>query len=433
LLWPDALHLLEQLTAELAAALKEGTLPASLCPEQVWLQPTGRAQLLDVPLRDGPMLGGATEGEAGALGLLRQAAALVLEGRPLPEKETPRPMRAPLPGHAARLLHRLAGGPGAFTTLAEFQSALQAARERPAEMSRPRRGMYVALTGLLLGLGLLWMLGVGPVLIVTGIMVSALAGVLQGEGSDRQLTARIEQSCAALVSAPGPLQRLPFAFELEADLTARDQLRAQLARAGHDRTVLLQSSSWFLRQSLDHMEEQVRYPDHHANIDRREIGEEGPTTARERAATATQLLRLPVESAAYLLARPHLTLALFAFWPLVWMVWSGLTRGGIGLRLAGVRLVQGDGRPAARWRCAWRTLVVWLPLVVLLLASLYLDLWRIAGAGPDLPAEVGSLAWLAWLTWWLAVAVLPLYGWIALRWPNRGPQDALAGAYLVPR
>ena len=48
------------------------------------------------------------------------------------------PLRAPLPGHAAALLHRLVGGPGAFTTLAELQGALQVAREKPAEVSRPR-------------------------------------------------------------------------------------------------------------------------------------------------------------------------------------------------------------------------------------------------------------------------------------------------------
>src|SRR5438094_2561416 len=115
---------------------------------------------------------------------------------------------------------------------------------------------------------------------------------------------------------------------------------------------------------------------------------------------------------------------------LVWVVWAGLTRGGLWLRLAGVRLLQGDGRPDARWRCAWRSLVVWAPLVVLLLASLYLDLWRIADAGSGSPRGAGSLAWLAWLTWWLAVALLPLYVGLTLRWPNRGPQDALAGTYL---
>jgi hypothetical protein len=429
--WPDALHLLEQLTAELVAAAGDGTLPPSLGPEQVWLQPTGRAQLLDVPLYDAPPPAGLVSGEAGARHLLQQAAAIVLEGRPRSAEDAGRPIRAPLPGHAARLLHQLMSGDGTFRSLQQFQAGLQSAREQPVEVTRPRRGVYLALSALALGPGLAWMLSVGPLLIALGTLMSAMAGAFQGEHADRELTARIEQSCVSLVTAPGPLERLAFAVELKADLAARDELRSALLQEPRTRTALLQSSSSFHRESLARMEQRERGPEAQDRARREEMWE--GANARERALIAGKLLRLPVVTAEEMLANPFLTVGAIALWPFVWALWSGLTRGGLGLRLAGVRLVQGDGRPAARWRCAWRSVVLWSPLVVLLLVSLYLDLWRIADTGPDWPSGVGSLAWLAWLTWWLAVALLPLYAGVAMRWPNRGPHDALAGTYLVPR
>jgi tRNA A-37 threonylcarbamoyl transferase component Bud32 len=291
LLWPETLHLLEQLTAELVSAAADGALPATLGPEQVWVQPTGRALLLDTPLREGPRPPAQANGGAGeraALGLLWQVAALALAGKPLDEGEA---LRAPVPGNAATLLRRLAGGPGAFATLAELHSALAAARERPAEVSRARRGAQVALSALTLGPGLASMLGVG------------LVGILLG-------------------------------------------------------------------------------------------GFRGP----------------PVE-------------LVVAFWPALWVLWAALTRGGLAQRIAGVALVQADGRRAARWRCGWRALLVWAPLAALLLLSLSLAPGHAVGLGRA----------PAWLTWWLALALLPLYAWVALRWPNRGPHDRLAGTYLVPR
>jgi hypothetical protein len=97
-------------------------------------------------------------------------------------------------------------------------------------------------------------------------------------------------------------------------------------------------------------------------------------------------------------------------------------------------LVQADGRPAARWRCAWRALLVWLPPLVLLAAALGLDWWRVAAASKEpWPSEPGGASVLAWLAWWLALGILPLYVWLAQRSPGRGPQDRLAGTYLMPR
>src|SRR5262249_14283244 len=67
--------------------------------------------------------------------------------------------------------------------------------------------------------------------------------------------------------------------------------------------------------------------------------------------------------------------AIYLFmWPVTWVVWAFLTRGGLSRRITGLQLVQADGRRAAHWRCAARALLVWVPLALLLLGSLGLEL-----------------------------------------------------------
>ncbi|MGL4552704.1 MAG: RDD family protein, partial [Gemmataceae bacterium] len=120
-----------------------------------------------------------------------------------------------------------------------------------------------------------------------------------------------------------------------------------------------------------------------------------------------------------------------AAWPLLWAAASAATRGGPSLWLVGIRLLDGQGRRAARWRCAWRTLLVWLPVALLLASSLLIDAWRAANGGHFDRPPIGS-AWASQLCWWSALALLPAYAAIAVLRPNRGPHDRLAGTYPVP-
>jgi hypothetical protein len=78
--------------------------------------------------------------------------------------------------------------------------------------------------------------------------------------------------------------------------------------------------------------------------------------------------------------------------------------------------------------------MVWLPVLALLSVSLGLDWWRVAAGMAHSPPE--DMVWaslLAWMAWWLALALPPVYAWLAQRSPGRGPHDRLAGTYLVPR
>ena len=109
-------------------------------------------------------------------------------------------------------------------------------------------------------------------------------------------------------------------------------------------------------------------------------------------------------------------------WPLMnWPLFAFIFRGGIGYWFSGIALVRKDGRPAQRWRCAVRELLIWVPLTTLLMMSLLLQWWF-----PTL-VTLRSLIWIA------GVLLLPLSFVIALRDPTRSPVDRLVGVYLVPR
>jgi hypothetical protein len=119
---------------------------------------------------------------------------------------------------------------------------------------------------------------------------------------------------------------------------------------------------------------------------------------------------------------------MLATFPCIWVAWAFVFRGGITFWITGIALVQADGRKAARWRCAWRAFLVWLPVAGLLIASAWLEAyyWWVE------PRPYWVL-WPSWLMWWAALLLLPAY-LVAAAWnPTRGPHDRLAGTYLVPR
>jgi hypothetical protein len=118
-------------------------------------------------------------------------------------------------------------------------------------------------------------------------------------------------------------------------------------------------------------------------------------------------------------------------WPLLWVAWAFLFRGGFCFRVMGLTLVRTDGRPAERWRCAWRALLVWLPVATLALLAAFLEMgyWSLWDVHDP-------YAWLLWLSdgcWWVALGLPVAYILMALGSPGRTLHDRLAGTYLVPR
>jgi hypothetical protein len=113
-------------------------------------------------------------------------------------------------------------------------------------------------------------------------------------------------------------------------------------------------------------------------------------------------------------------LALLALFPGAWVVWAFLTRGGLTLRIMGLALVRADGRPAARWQCAWRALLVWLPVLLPLVACVWIKVFA------------PGLRFVHTGFWWLAVAALLAEVVLGILRPHRALHDRLAGTYLVP-
>jgi hypothetical protein len=118
-------------------------------------------------------------------------------------------------------------------------------------------------------------------------------------------------------------------------------------------------------------------------------------------------------------------------WPVLWVAWAFLWRGGLSYRLMNIDLVRADGRPALRVQCAWRALLVWAPVTGLLVLSLWLQdrFWTDWYEG-DVRLWRHSLVTALW---YAALALLAVYAALALARPARAPHDRLAGTYLVPR
>src|SRR5262249_4758457 len=249
--WAETLDLLAQLAEELEAAAADGTLPETLAPTQLWVQPTGRVQLLDTPFQ-GPTGGRGAGGEA-ALALLRPAAALALEGAP------PRPLRAPVPRYAAAFLQRLLGGPDGFASLREVREALEGARERPAEVTRPRRGASLALATAALAPGLLFMLGSAPAMLFGWYVLAVWGAVLAERAADH-----LPPHAAAHVAAPAPRApppaRLATAVLVQAEVRREADLRQRLERAPEERARLLRSSNRFVVQRTAQIEGALHAP-----------------------------------------------------------------------------------------------------------------------------------------------------------------------------
>ncbi len=434
LFWPQARPVLEQLAEELSRSCAEGTLPPSLGPGQIWVQANGRVQLLDTPLRGPADDVRCADPEHCCLALLLQAAALLLEGKPRPPGAPPRPIRAPVPQYASELLARLACVARPFRRVRDFQAALQTVGDRPPTVSRARRSVALVGQAAVLAIGVGFMLALSFIMIHLTFATTYLFPAALGQVALDDLDKDVRRNDALLAVAPPAI-----ASQWQDDARAQARLRDDLDFVQRRREAILASSSWFVREAVEGLEERLRDAlamQVHAIKGPQRIDANLPEitpSARRNAATVHQeVLDKRRDLTENGLRDAVQGIALLLVWPVLWVFWAGLTRGGgLSLALTGIAVVQGDGRRAARWRCVARAALIWIPFVGLLLMSLLLDLWRLAAAGPAV--ELQLAAWLAWLTWWLAVAWLPLHLVSVLRWPDRSWHDRLAGTFLVPR
>jgi hypothetical protein len=420
--WPELQPILEQLAEELATAAREGTLPWILTAGQVWVQPHGGVQFVDMPLPLGEAGdgGSASRPSQAALALLAQTAVLALEGHAPTAAAS---ARTPVPEHAAGLVERLLGRGRSYQTVQEVRADLEAMRDRPAEVTRWRRSAQVAILAAAMSVGLgCCGLSVGMAGGLPGCVELLRLSVQRpiGQLQLRQLEVGAARDFAAGVLSPQPLDRAAAAYQLGTDLQLRDQLREQLDPGDRELHSRLEAATGLTRRiaawvgpaDLGETVGYIHVPAHFRDAVRLRVETDSMSrTARPMMAAGaifwlTLLLALGVGGAA-------------------------LSRGGITFSLLGLALVRSNGHRATWLRCAWRALLVWGPPAAVLLTAIVLDLAsrRVGGAGD-------GQRWLLWwsdVLTWASLGLLLTYPFLALCFPRRGPQDWLAGTYLVPR
>jgi hypothetical protein len=431
--WSDTRNLLEQLAEELAAGLADGSLPAALTVEQVWVLPTGRLELIDFPLAARDQTRSVPD-EAACLRLLRDVAVLALEGRPRPESAEPTPIRALVPPHASAILDHLVGvrslrendarppqdGRRVFLGrtvrvrartegLADFRTALTETHENPAETTAPMRAGHLGLQALFMALGVVAMFLFAG--LAGNLDLLYLASAIHGEERFLEGT-NSGQPPEFLKALPGERQQEVRAAVDRQLAQDRERLQQRLGQANYVER--------FLHRNYAH-----RLPDTgHAGVSdprvivRRATGHwppgAEPAVGFPRFGSAQTLKDRYPDIAWFLLG----SLALF---PAVWVASAFLTRGGLTLQLVGLALVRGDGRKAARWRCAWRALLVWAPVVALLFGCVTVKLL----------APQHFL--LSAACWWAAALFLGGGALLAVRSPQQSIHDRLAGVFVVPQ
>lgn len=420
LAWAETLFLLEQLTDELAAACADGTLPAELSLDQVWVQSVGRIQLLDFPLNEARASPAITllDRQQRALQLLRELVRRCLECRTVSPTDTASRLRAPLPPYAEKLIKRLIETSSPYATVDELHTSLLAERNRPAEVTRLRRSALLFVQALLLTPGLLWLMAMIPFALLTFFGARSFP-LMMGQKVQMKLEKEMPLRSAHLAGSTDLFSQLAAVGLINKNLAEQQMLGPRLKRFEPDLQAFLRSTSGFIRLKI---QPNLRDMASDKDIDADALNV--PTIVH-----LIDYFDPTIFTNRFFLGSAG---AVICFWPFVWTIWAFFFRGGLSYRLTGIALVQRDGRPAARWRCACRALLVWAPILALLLTSLFLELHRITLYFSTSDSS-STLAWLAWLTWWLAAVLLIAYLWLAQCYPSRGPQDVLAGTYLVPR
>jgi hypothetical protein len=347
---------------------------------------------------------------------LRDVALLTLEGERRPAGAPPAPIRVPVPRHAVEQLNRLLGVRAPFASLAEFRTALDDLREQPTETTRELRTAHVGVQGVFLALGVAWMF--------------AFSGLF---GCFDLLSTHLEiewgRNALAVLDIPaiadGGLK--PIIQRYNADGQLRDRLRRRLDEdiAYLDRRLLGANMAERMTYNVLTQSDTSDADDSATGTKVAEISESAFVVAVARASEpfARPQRRWSVRGDDQRpddVNSPVPVFIILVLIPAIWVVWAFATRGGLALPFMGLALVRADGRKAARWQCAWRAFLVWLPVVVPLWACIW-----VKATAPELRFVHTGL-------WWLAVAVLLAEVILAVLRPWRAFHDRLAGTFVVP-
>jgi hypothetical protein len=473
--WSQARPLIHDLLQELLQAVGDQTLPGSMSMDQIFVQADGQIQLVDLTQSGAgnktgrPVAGGTRstqplspdtedKGEGKlrhgdgvdahqsseirrdalelpaqqrALHVIGETAALLLEGQ-VRTDQSPNPVRAPLPDHAARMLNPLLTDRPIGTTLARLGVQFAETRGRQREVTSRWRAAHLTILGIATFIPMLIIFGM-PMIVSNVIVLSRLAKPSQAyqetEAALKNLQQGSSRDLAAGLLNPAPGSALAAVAVWQDDQRLGEQLSQYIDREKKFVAALRESSGPVARAFLYLAETRQGkgWVDVQGKAEQPTITDAHPDFRGEALAQVrTPQSPLFVDSDLWKVAFMGIVIC-----PVLWIAWTFLFRGGLTLRLMGIALQRGNGRPALRIQCAFRTLLVWAPVCGLLSLSVWLMLTHWAVWTPE-----QTSAWkldLSLVLWFLALGLLPVYVIIALRLPNRAPHDRLAGTYLVPR
>ena len=372
--WSDVRFWLLDLATEIRAAQAGGTL-VPLTPDRVWITPAGRARLLDWGVTD--------TANASTESFLREIAR---RGAP-----------GPLPLHARAFLDRLAGpSPASHDALVQDLSALVG---EPAAVSRGRRVSHLIITTL-------------PALFMSVMMV-VTATIMIWSRKAPSAANDLSEALMRLDRLEDAEERKPAeenAFEVYVAGKYADLIRDN--RTWTEGWTLLRFNGRSLRQRAQAI--LTRHPNPR------------PEDVAAAAGIVEPFLRVEQEKASRS-ASPRGLVSLAAFFAAAGsliMACIGLVsalafRGGLLFRLLGIA-VAAVGGEASRLRALWRAVIAWSPAALAAVAL-------IMGS----PSPTSSTAWLVIE----AVSLLLFLAGVAyaVKHPQRGIQDRVAGTWLVPR
>jgi hypothetical protein len=397
--WADARLVIEQVIDELLAAGRDGTLPARLGADQLWVEPSGRVHLLEFPV---PTTAPAPPAAADPLDLVRQVTTLLLEGK---ARSAGGPVAAPLPPHASLITDRLFAAADPFPDPEAVHKALAACHAVPPQATPGMRAAQVGLTAVLAGPGLVLMY-----LAVLGYPFWTASFAAQQANAGRVVVAGLRDPAVRQRWADGPEAIPQAAPDRVGDAIRRTEVFAGLQ---HEEVAAL-------KQRLSRPERYL--------VDRLEEVDATPEMAAELPPSAAKGVLRMTEAAAgrgdIMPTQRRAVLNMIAFVAFVvlaaYVAFAFAFRGGLSYVLAGLALVRRDGRPAGRFVCAARESLLWVPVVAALGAAVGVQvLWPYWGFGRA-AAAAGC------------VGLLGAYVLFAVRFPGRGPHDRVVGTYVVP-
>lgn len=396
--WADARLLIEQIVEELLAAEKDGTLPDRIGVDQLWAEPTGRIHLVDFPL---PVQSGPVEPAQDSLGLIRQTATLLLEGK---VRDSGKRLAAPIPPHASNIAERLFG-PTPYTKLNQVHDALVESHTHEPRVTNSMRLVQIGLTTILASIGLVGLLGM-----TIGLQLWTALAVASQSTQLRMVQTGLDDP-AILARWQTQPRLVPYVNDEQLPETRNrlNQLTVTFQNNLQSRKRVLTRPERYLVENLEFLVSEELTPATLApqNVERVMV----VTTIAYRDPKVPHNIHKGMSWTVYVLA----SVMLAGF-----MIFAILFRGGLSYLLAGLAIVRQNGLPAERWRCAVRELLAWIPIMACVLLAVGLQtIWPYS-------FTVRLVAIITVLVGFLASII------VTVRAPDRGPHDRMLGTTVVP-